>query len=78
MEEAKENITQDVQDSIAGTEKAGEVDVKELKNEIARLTKTIDKLEFENQELEEKVYDLTKEVEDLKGKDEIAQAREAS
>ena len=78
MEEAKENITQDMQASIAGTEQAGEVDVKELKNEIAELTKTIDKLEFENQELEEKVYDLTKEVEDLKGKDEIAQAREAS
>ena len=44
-----------MQDSIVGTEKAGEKDVKELKNEIAQLTKAVDKLEFENQELEEQV-----------------------
>ena len=67
-----------MQDSIVGTEKAGEQDVKEMKNEIAQLTKAVDKLEFENQELEEQVEDLKKEAKVQKEKVEAAELRRQS
>ena len=64
----KDQQEAEVRDSIA-TSKAEEGEVKELRLELGNLTKTIDKLEFENQELEEKVEDLTKELEEVKKKE---------
>ena len=52
--------------------------MKDQKAEIAKLNKNIDTLEFENQELEEKVQDLTKQLEDLKPKEPSQNTEESN